>query len=91
MLKIFNRSKWLVVSQNSLTIFIGGSGCGSVGRAVASNSRGLQFESSHQQKIIDIEHLLTVNCVLKWQKYIKKRPGMALFKKTIFIGGGVLV
>ena len=25
------------------------SGCGSVGRAVASNTRGLQFESSHRQ------------------------------------------
>ena len=35
------------------------SGCGSVGRAVASNSRGLRFESSHQQKII-----LNVYCQL---------------------------
>ena len=29
-----------------------GSGCGSVGRAVASNTRGPRFESSHQQKFI---------------------------------------
>ena len=29
-----------------------GSGCGSVGRAVASNSKGLQFKSSHQQTFI---------------------------------------
>ena len=29
-----------------------GSGCGSVGRGVASKSKGMQFESSHQQKII---------------------------------------
>jgi len=29
-----------------------GSGGGSVGRAVASNSRGPRFESSHQQKFI---------------------------------------
>ena len=29
-----------------------GSGCGSVGRAVASNSRVLQFESCHWQKLI---------------------------------------
>ena len=29
-----------------------GSGCGSVGRAVASNSRGLRFESSYRQKFI---------------------------------------
>ena len=29
-----------------------GSGCGSVGRAVASNSRGPRFESSHREKFI---------------------------------------
>ena len=29
-----------------------GSGCGSVGSAVASDSRGLQFESSHRRKFI---------------------------------------
>ena len=28
-----------------------GGGCGSVGRAVASNTRGPQFESCHWQKI----------------------------------------
>ena len=27
-----------------------------------------RFESSHQQKFINIEHLYTVNCVLKRQK-----------------------
>ena len=42
-----------------------GSGGGSVGRAVASNSRGPRFESSHQQKIY-IEHLLST--VLKRRK-----------------------
>ena len=52
-----------------------GSGCGSVGRAVASNTRGPRFESSHRQKIyLYSEHLFTVNCVLKIKK---KRPGMA--------------
>ena len=40
--------------------------CGSVGRAVVSDTRGSWFESSHRQKII--EHLFTVNCVLKRQK-----------------------
>ena len=29
-----------------------GSGCGTVGSVVASNSRGLRFESSHQQYFI---------------------------------------
>ena len=46
-----------------------GSGCGSVGRAGASNTRSPRFESSHQQKFIyKIEHLFTVNCVLKRRK-----------------------
>ena len=45
-----------------------GSGCGSVGRAVASDTRRPRFESSHRQKIIHIEHLFTVNCVLKRRK-----------------------
>ena len=31
------------------SILIRGSGCGSVGRAVASNSRGPRFESSHRK------------------------------------------
>ena len=34
--------------------FSRGSGCGSVGRAVASNSRDPRFESSHWQKFIYI-------------------------------------
>ena len=55
------------ISKLSGNIFLGqGSGCGSVGRAVASNTRGPRFESSHRQKII--EHLSTVNCVLKRRK-----------------------
>ena len=46
-----------------------GSGCGSVGRAVASDNRGPQFKSSHRQNfLLFIEHLFTVNCVLKIQK-----------------------
>ena len=44
---------------------IEGSGCGSVGRAVASDT---WFKSSHRQKLIYIEHLFTVNCVFKRQK-----------------------
>ena len=49
-----------------------GSGCGSVGRAVASYTRGPRFESSHQQKCIYIEHF--VNCQLCIEKTkIKKK------------------
>ena len=40
-----------------------GSGCGSVGRAVASDNRGTRFESRRRQFFI--EHLLfTVNCIV---------------------------
>ena len=39
---------------------ITGSGCGSVGRAVASNTRGPQFESSHRQEFI--MNIFIVNC-----------------------------
>ena len=45
-----------------------GSGCGSVGKVVASDTRGLRFEYSHWQKITYIEHLFIVNCVLKRRK-----------------------
>ena len=47
------------------------SGCGSVGRAIASDTRGPWFGSGHRQKNLfyfEIEHLFTVNCVLKRQK-----------------------
>ena len=42
--------------------------CGSDGRAVASDTRGPQIESSHQQKFIYIVHLFTLKCVLKRRK-----------------------
>ena len=37
-----------------------GSGCGAVGRAVASNTKGPGFESSHRQLLLNIYLLLTV-------------------------------
>ena len=43
-----------------LRMIILGSGCDSVGRAVASDTRGLQFESSHRQILY---YLYTVNCI----------------------------
>ena len=54
-----------------------GSGCAAVGRAVASDTRGPEFESSHRQLLF--EHLFTVNCLQKRRKIKKKRPGMAHF------------
>ena len=53
-----------------------GSGCGSVGRAVAANNRPQPFESR-------LRHFFTVSCiksVLKRCKYRKKSPGMAHLK-----------
>ena len=57
-----------------------GQWCGAVGRAVTSNSRGLRFESSHQQDFI--MNIFTINC-WKDENKEKKRPVMAhfLFKK----------
>ena len=40
-----------------------GSGCGSVGRAVASDTRGLQFDSSHCQKFIYILNICLLSTV----------------------------
>ena len=50
-----------------------GNGCGSVGRAVASATRGPQFTSSHWQTFF-IEHLFTLNCIEK-AEIKKKSPG----------------
>ena len=62
-----------------INVIFKGSGCGSVGRAVASDTRGLRFESSHRRNFI---HVFTINCIEK-TKIKKKRPGMAHFlKKT---------
>ena len=55
-----------------------GSGCGSVGRADAFDTRGPRFDSSHRQNFI--EHLFIINCIEK-TKINKKRPGLAHFKK----------
>ena len=46
------------------------SGCGSDGIAVASDTSGLRFESSHWQKFIEL--LFTVNWVLKRRKKEKE-------------------
>ena len=53
-----------------------GSGCGAVGRAVAYDMRGPEFESSHRQLLLNIYLLLTV-CRRDENK--EKRPGMAHF------------
>ena len=42
-----------------------GSGCGSVGRAVASYTRGPRFNSSHRRNFI---HIFIINCIEKTEK-----------------------
>ena len=43
-----------------------GSGCGSVGRAVDSDTRGPRFDSSHQQNLYGtFGYLFTINCIEK--------------------------
>ena len=61
-----------------------------LGRAVASDTRGLQFESSHRQKFINIEHLYSVNCVLKDENK-EKEAGNGPFKKRYWDGSSGLV
>ena len=67
----------LMVEKCCITLTTFGQWYGSVGRAVASNSRGLWHESSHWQKFI---LTFTVSCI-EMTKIRKKRPGMAHFFK----------
>ena len=64
--------------------FCMGSGCGSVGRAVAFNTRGPWFDSSHRQNFIEylFVNLFFINCIKK-TKINKKRPGMAHLKNRL--------
>ena len=65
-----------VLHLDDVTTIMLGNGCGSVGRVVAFNTRGPQFDCSHQQNFI--EHLFIINCTEK-TKINKKRPGLAHF------------
>ena len=55
-----------------------GSGCGSVGRAIASDSRGPLFVSSHQH---DLYRAITVNFIEK-TKIKRKEAGNGPFLKS---------
>ena len=58
-----------------------GSGCGSVDRAVASNTRGLWFKSSHQQNFI--LKIFTVNCEKTKIKEKEKEAGKGPFTNRV--------
>ena len=51
-----------------------GSGCGAVGRAVASDTRGPRFESSHRQKFICILNICFLSTVC-WKDENKEKRG----------------
>ena len=57
------------------------SGCGSVGRAVASNSRGRRFKSIHWQSLLYRE--FTVNCIEKTKIKTKEAANVQSFKKYL--------
>ena len=61
-----------------------GSGCGAVGRVVASNTRGPGFESSHRQLLLNIYLLLTV-CRKDKNKEKEAANGPFLIKKIMLI------
>ena len=68
---------WSVASKELIKLKQG-SGCDSVGRAVASDTRGPRFESSHRQ--IYYLYWTYIYCQLCIEKTkIKTRPGMAHF------------
>ena len=59
-----------------------GSGCGAVGRAVASDTRGPGFESSHRQLLLNIYLLLTV--CRKDENKGKEAGNGHFFKKNLY-------
>ena len=62
------------LGKNRICLVLG-NGCCTVGRAVASKTRGPQIESSHRQTLY---HPYTVNCIEKTKIKIKiKMPEMA--------------
>ena len=61
--------------KQSNIFLLGGSGCGSVGRVVASDTKGRRFKSGHQQTFNRaFVYLLTT--LLKWRNIMKMRPGI---------------
>ena len=66
-----------------------GSGCGAVGRAVAFNTRGPRFDSSHRLNFI--EHLFIINSIEKTKINKKEAGNGPLFLKKKQAGCPVVV
>ena len=60
-----------------------GSGCGSVGRAVTSDTRGPRFKSSHKQKSKFILNICLLSIVYWKDENKEKEVGYGPFKKTL--------
>ena len=70
--------------KHQLRLYPKGSGCGSVGRADTSDTRGLRFESSHRQKIY-ILNICLLSTVFRKDKKRKRGREMAHFlKKKVY-------
>ena len=71
-----------IIKQVVYNNVIQGSGCGSVGKAVASNSRGPWFESSHWQKFI-----MNIYSKLNWKDENKEKEAEngPFLKKPMFL------
>ena len=59
-----------------------GSGCGSVGRAVAPDTKGTRFESSHRQKFIYVLNIYLLSTVYWKDKNKEKEAGNGPFLKN---------
>ena len=74
-----------VILLNSISMIrimpMSGNGCGSVGRAVASNTWGLQFESSHWQKFICLLNICLLSTVYWKDENKEKEAGNGPLKK----------
>ena len=62
-------------------MLLSGSGCGSVGRVVASITRGPWFESSLGKNLFMLNIFVYCQLCIEKTKIKKKRPGMAHFLK----------
>ena len=58
--------------KQSNIFLLGGSGCGSVGRVVASDTKGRRFKSGHQQ-IFNRAFVYLLTTLLKWRNIMKIR------------------
>ena len=70
---------WMAHFKQIKANIMAGSGCGSVGRAVASNTRGPLFESSHWQNFIYILNICLLSIVCWKGKNKEKEAGYGPF------------